>query len=131
MKEKALRLIHLCVLDVGVYHIFDLKTLNEASDKLESQYRSKTWKNKLFKKQRVYSLKMQEGFHLQKYVNVFNTIIINPVRLSLTINDEGKVIILLCSLPSSYDHLVPKLTYVKDTTSLDVITDTLLSHSQR
>lgn len=42
-----------------------------------------------------------------------------------------KVIILLCSLPDSYDHLVTTLTYGKHIISLDVITSTLSSHSQR
>lgn len=40
------------------------------------------------------------------------------------------IIILLCSLPNSYDHLITALTYEKDTINLDVITTTFSSHFQ-
>lgn len=43
---------------------------------------------------------------------------------------EDITIILLYSLLGSYDHLVTTLTNEKDTIRVDVITATLLSHSQ-
>lgn len=49
----------------------------------------------------------------------------------MKIDDVDMAVIFLCSLPSSYDHLVTTLTYKKDTINLDVITSTLFSHSQR
>ncbi|KAH7688933.1 RNA-directed DNA polymerase protein [Dioscorea alata] len=39
--------------------------------------------------------------------------------------------ILLCSLPPSYEHLVTTLTYRKETIKVEKITAALLAHSQR
>ena len=48
----------------------------------------------------------------------------------MKIADEDKAIILLCSLPPSYEHLVTTLTYGKDTIKVDEITAALLAHNQ-
>lgn len=78
--------------------------------------------NKLFAKQQLYNLKMQEGSDLQQHLNVFNNIITDLVRLGMMIDDKDKEIILLCLLPCSYDrYLVTNLTYGKCIISLDVI----------
>lgn len=90
---------------------------------------SKTLINKLFAKQRPHSLKMQERFTLQ-HVNVFNNIITDPVRLGMKNDDEDKEIILLCSLPNSYDRLITSLTYMKYTINHNVTTAIFLSYSQ-
>lgn len=67
---------------------------------------SKTLMKKLFMKQQLYIIKMDEGYHLQQHVNVFNNIIIDIVKFMVKIDDRDKEIISVCSLPSSYDHLV-------------------------
>lgn len=86
--------------------------------------------NKLFATHRLYSLKIQEGYDLKQYINFFNCIITSMTRLGMKINDKDKTIILLCSLLYYYDHLVTTLTYEKYIISLNVITTTLLYHSQ-
>ncbi|CAJ2663689.1 unnamed protein product [Trifolium pratense] len=111
MKEKAAGLIRLCVSDEVMHHILDLTTPKEVWDKLESQYMEKSLMNKLYAKKRLYSLKMEEGSNLQQHVNVFQNILTDLTRLGVQMDDEDKAIILLCSLPESYDHLVTTLTY--------------------
>ncbi|CAI8594798.1 unnamed protein product [Vicia faba] len=86
---------------------------------------------KFFMKQRLYNLKMHEESDLKQHVNVFKNIFIYLARLEVKIDDEDKTIILFCTLPSFYNHLVTTLTYIKDIIILDVITAMLLSHSQR
>jgi hypothetical protein len=130
LQEKAAGLIRLCVSDEVMYHILDLTSPKEVLDKLESRYLSKMRMNRLFAKVRLYSLKMQEGSDLQQHVNTLNNIITELVKLGVKVDDEDSAIMLLCSLPSSYKYLVTTLTYGKDTISLDIITSTLLSHSQ-
>ena len=46
-------------------------------------------------------------------------------------DDEAKAVVLLCSLPSSYDHMVTTLTHVKEKFMLDSISSTLMDHAQR
>lgn len=79
---------------------------------------SKTLINKMFAKQRLYSLKMQEGFDLIQHGNIFNNIITDLVRLQAKIDDEDKE-------TGSYDPLVATFTYKKNIIILDVIIITL------
>lgn len=74
MKEKVVGLIRLCVSDDVMNHILDLTTSKDVWEKLENQYMSKTHMNKLFTKQRLYNLKMQEGGDLHVHANTFNNI---------------------------------------------------------
>ncbi|KAL0318214.1 UNVERIFIED_CONTAM: Retrovirus-related Pol polyprotein from transposon TNT 1-94 [Sesamum calycinum] len=48
---------------------------------------------------------MQECSDLAQHVNIFNQIITDLARLDVNIEDEDKAMILLCSLPFSYEHL--------------------------
>jgi hypothetical protein len=53
------------------------------------------------------------------------------MKVDVKINDEDKAIILLCSLPRSYDHLVTTVTYGKEDIMVEDIVATLLAHDQR
>lgn len=64
---------------------------------------------------------MQEVPDLHQNVNVFNNIITELATLKVKFDDEDKSIILLCSLPNFYDHLLTTLTYGKVTITLYVI----------
>jgi cell division cycle protein 20 (cofactor of APC complex) len=44
------------------------------------------------------------------------------------IEDEDMAIVLLCSLPDSYDHLVTTLTYGKEKVQVDDVVAALLFH---
>ena len=66
---------------------------------------------------------------LQQDVNVFNQIISDLAKLEVKIEDEDKACILLCSLPSSYEHFVTTLTHGKDLIGLEVIQSTVMSQS--
>jgi len=92
-----------------MYHVISLSSLDEIWKKLESQFMLKTLTNKLYLKQKLYGLKMQEGNDLAQHVNIFNQINTNLAQLDVKIEDEDRAIIMLCSLPSSYEHIVKPL----------------------
>lgn len=48
----------------------------------------------------------------------------------MKVDDEDKAIILLLSIPNSYDYLVTTLTYGKEVISFDSISSTLWQHAQ-
>ena len=86
---------------------------------------------KLYLKQKLYGLKMQEGPDLAEHINVFNQLIAGLGKVNEKIDEEDSAIILLCSLSGSYEHLVTTLTYGKEDVKVDEIVTTLLGHEQR
>jgi len=69
---------------------------------------------KLYLKQKLFGLKMQEGSDLPGHINVFNQLVADLMKVDVKIDDEDRAIILLCSLPRSYEYLVTILTYGKE-----------------
>ena len=84
--------------------------------------------NKLYVKKQLYSLHMKEGSNLLEHLNTFN--ILNTQLSSFRVNyeNEDKALLLLASLPTSFDHLVTTLMYGKETIVLEEVTSALLSH---
>jgi len=53
------------------------------------------------------------------------------MKVDVKIDDEDRAIILLCSLPRSYEHLITTLTYGKEDIKVEDIVAVLLAHDQR
>ncbi|KAE8714902.1 hypothetical protein F3Y22_tig00110187pilonHSYRG00229 [Hibiscus syriacus] len=131
LQQRAAGTIRLCLADEVMYHVMHLSSPDEIWRKLESQFISKSLTTKLYLKQRLYGLKMQDDHDLAQHVNVFNQIVSDLARLDVKIEDEDRAMILLCSLPPSYEHMVTTLTYGKETINVEEITAALLAHNQR
>ena len=65
-----------------------------------------------------------------EHLNFFNKIISELLAVEVKIDEEDKALILLSSLPESYDHIVTTMLYSKETLNLE-ITSTLLSNEIR
>src|ERR1044072_2177806 len=128
---EAVSHIRLCVSTGVMNHIAGLKTPKLIWAKLESLYQAKTLTSKIYAQQAFYGLRMQEGDDLVNHLTVFNNALAEVTRLGIKVDDDVKAVVLLCSLPPSYAHLVTTLTYGKDTVKLHVISSTLLAHEQR
>ena len=81
-------------------------TTKELWEKLGNLYQSKSLVNKLFLRNKLYHLRMEDGDFVKKHLNVFNTLVNQLVSVNITIVYEDKCITLLCSLPDSWDNLV-------------------------
>ena len=66
-----------------------------------------------------------------EHMNASNQVVTDLARLRVKIDDEDRAILLLCSLPPSYEHLITTLTYGKETVELEDITAALLSYDMR
>ncbi|KAE8699066.1 hypothetical protein F3Y22_tig00110597pilonHSYRG01396 [Hibiscus syriacus] len=130
LQQRVAGTIRLCLADEVMYHVMHLSSPDEIWRKLESQFMSKSLTTKLYLKQRLYGLKVQDDQDLAQHLNVFNQIISDLSRLDVKIEDEDKEMILLCSLPPSYEHMVTTLTYGKETIKVEEITAALLAHNQ-
>jgi hypothetical protein len=127
----AVATIRLCLSDQVMHHMIGLKTPKEIWDKLKTQFMSKTVTTKLYLKQKLYGLKMQEASDLAGHINVFSQMVTDLEQLGVKIETEDKAIILLCSLPSSYEHVVTTLTYGKESIKVEDIIAALLAQELR
>uniref|UniRef100_A0A2N9H173 CCHC-type domain-containing protein n=1 Tax=Fagus sylvatica TaxID=28930 RepID=A0A2N9H173_FAGSY len=100
---KAVSTIRLLLADEVMYDVMEENSTAGIWLNLEKRYMSKSLTNKLHLKQKLYGLKMT----------------------------EDKAMMLLTSLPASYEHLVTTLLYGKETLELEEVSGALLDHYQR
>ena len=108
LKIRAALTIRMCLVDEVMYNVMDKESLTAIWLKLESRYMPKSMTNKLLLKKK-YGLKMAERSSLAQHINVFNQIINDLNQVVLKFEEEDMTLILLNSLPESYDNLVTTL----------------------
>ena len=113
MEEKAHSTILLSLDDRIITEVADQATAAELWMTLESLYMTKSPTNKLLLKQQLLSLRMQSGTPLGEHLEKLNSILLDLRNLDVKINDEYAVLILLLSLPSSYESFLSLLLLVK------------------
>src|SRR3954465_7424177 len=74
---------------------------------------------KIYMKKQLYCLRMAEGAPIFQHLNDFNKIVSDLLALEVKMKEEDKALILLSSLPPSYDHLVTTILYGKETLELE------------
>ena len=99
--------------------------------KLESIYMTKSLTNRLYLKQRLYTFRMREGTPVKDHLDELNKIIMDLKNIDVKIDDEDQALIVLCSLPTSYEHFVTTLLYGKDTISMEDVKSSLHSRELR
>eukprot|EP00253_Pinus_taeda_P024907 PITA_24907 len=106
-------------------------TMKALWDKLGTLYQSKSLVNKLFPQKKLHNLKMKDGDSMTEHLNAFNTVVIQLLSIEIKFSEEDKCIILLCSLPDSWDSLV--IVIGSNTTALqfDEIVSSLLTEEMR
>lgn len=66
-----------------------------------------------------------------EHMNVFNGLVDQLAKVDVNIEEEDKTLILLTSLPSSYDNLVTTILYGKATVKMEEVVPALLSQDKR
>lgn len=131
MEEKAHSTIMLCLADDVITEIVDEETAAGLWVKLESLYMTKSLTNKLLLKQRLFSLRMQEGTPLREHLDQLNTILLDLRNIDVKIEDEDAALILLVSLPLSYENFVQSFIVGKDTVTLEEVRSALHTRELR
>jgi hypothetical protein len=83
-------------------------------------------------KRQLYILQMKEGMEIVDHFNVFNTLICQLTNMEVKFEDEDKEIMLLCSFPESWDHMVTTVWFNKTNgIDYDIVVGDLLSKEIR
>jgi hypothetical protein len=106
-------------------------TTKDLWEKLGKLYQSKFLVNKLFLIKNLYNLRMRDGDLVENHLNTFDTMVSQSVSFDIKISDEDKSIILLYSLPDSWDSLVVAIGSNTIALKFDEVFSSLLSEDMR
>ena len=131
MDEKAHSAIQLSLDDKVLREVADEETAAGLWKKLESLYMKKSLTSRLYLKQRLYTLKMREGTPVQEHLDEFNKIVLDMKNLDIKLEDEDQALIVLCSLPASYENFVNSMLYGRESITLEDVKASLNSAELR
>ena len=82
---------------------------------------------RLYMKRKLYTFSMKEGTTTKDYLDEFNKLILDLEKVNVMLEDEDRALILLSSLPDSYEHFVDTLLYGRQTLTLKDVKNALES----
>ncbi|KAH9743695.1 hypothetical protein KPL70_003390 [Citrus sinensis] len=95
--------------------------------KLEELFLKKSLAKRLYMKRKLYTFSMKEGTAMRDHVDEFNKLILDLENVNVMLEDEDRALILLSSLPDSYEHFVDTLLYGRQTLTLKDVKNALES----
>ena len=98
-------------IDVNVFHHMSQETNAKTLwEKLRSLCERKTAQNKVFTTRKLVNLKLKKGKSIAERLSEFQDLVNQMVTMKLVINDELQVLLLLSSLPDSWETLIVSLS---------------------
>nr|GEW68339.1 retrovirus-related Pol polyprotein from transposon TNT 1-94 [Tanacetum cinerariifolium] len=76
-------------------------------------------------KKKLSTFYMHSGKKLSEHINEFNKLIYDLANIEVDIDDEDQALMLLTSLPSSYDNFVETLLYERESLTLEDVLSSL------
>ncbi|GKB25187.1 zinc finger, CCHC-type containing protein [Tanacetum coccineum] len=95
--------------------------------KLTSLYMTKSLANRLYLKKKLYTYYMSLCTKLGDHIDEFNKLILDLANIDIEIEDEDQALMLLTSLPSSYENFVETLLYGRESLTMEDVLATLNS----
>nr|GEU53727.1 hypothetical protein [Tanacetum cinerariifolium] len=86
--------------------------------KLETLYMKKSLANKLYLNKKLYTFYMPAGRKISEHIDEFNKSVFDLTNIVVTFKDEDLALLLLLSLPASYEHFVDTLLYGREALTL-------------
>jgi hypothetical protein len=88
------------------FNISKEKTMKELMDALAKLYEKPSASNKVFLMKRLFNMKMSEGGFVVDHLNEFNMVTNKLSSVKVDFDDEVRALLILCSLPESWNDLV-------------------------
>jgi hypothetical protein len=104
--RKALGTIRLSMAASVAFNILKEKTMTELMDTLAKLYEKPSASNKVFLMKRLFNMNMSEGGSIANHLNEFNMVTNKLNSVKVDFDDEFMALLILCSLPESWNGLV-------------------------
>ena len=106
LDRKALGTIRLSLAASVDFNISKEKTTKRLMDTLAKLYEKPSVSNTVFLMKRLFNMKMSEGGSVADHLNDFNTVTNQLSSVKVDFDDEVRALLILCSLPESWNGLV-------------------------
>src|SRR5664279_2747651 len=106
LDRKCLAAIRSCISPLILFDVYQCKTAHELWTTLEQSYEQPSGVNKMHAMKRLFLLKMKDGISMRTHVSEFNSIAAQLKSLKVNLDEEVLCLLLLSSLPTSWDTLV-------------------------
>nr|GFA74457.1 retrovirus-related Pol polyprotein from transposon TNT 1-94 [Tanacetum cinerariifolium] len=125
--KKAYSTLILCLEDRVLQEVTKETTDVGIWTKLTSLYMTKSLANRLYLKKKLCTYYMSPGTKLDDHIDEFNKLILDLKNIDIEIEDEDQSLMLLTSLPSSYENFVQTLLYGRESLTMEDVLTTLNS----
>jgi hypothetical protein len=112
--RKALSMIHLQLSNNVLHECLEEKSATALWLKLESICMQKDLTNKMHIKMKLFTHKLQEGGSVLMHISVFKETVADLTSMEVKFDDEDLALLLLCSLPASYNNFRDIILYSHD-----------------
>ncbi|CAA7026607.1 unnamed protein product [Microthlaspi erraticum] len=114
-------------------HVSTYTNAYELWTKLESMIQKKTPRNKALLVRRLVKLEYKDGQSMMEHLNNFKGVVNQLSKVDMKIEDEMQALLLLSSLPESWDTLVVTLSNSapEEKLTMDTVSDSLLNEETR
>ncbi|GKC07685.1 retrovirus-related pol polyprotein from transposon TNT 1-94 [Tanacetum coccineum] len=89
--------------------------------------RDQSFTDRLYLKKKLYTYYISPGIKLGDHIDEFNKLILDLANIDIEIEDEYQALMLLTSLPSSYENFVETLLYGRESLKMEDVLVTLNS----
>jgi hypothetical protein len=134
LDRKALGTIRLSLAASVDFNISKEKTTKGLMDALAKLYEKPLASNKVFLMKRLFNMKMSEGGSVADHLNDFNTVTNQLSSVKVDFDDEVRALLILCSLPESWNGLVMVVSNSisgSNTLKFDDVVGVILSEEMR
>nr|GEU66622.1 retrovirus-related Pol polyprotein from transposon TNT 1-94 [Tanacetum cinerariifolium] len=127
LNKKAHTVIILCLGNKVLKDVTGETPTAGVWSKLETLYMTKSLAKKLYLKKKLYAFYMPAGLKISKHIDEFNKIVLDLANIEVKLKDEDLVLLVLTSLPTSYEHFVDTFLYGREELTLEDVMATLNS----